>query len=96
MVWPKEALQRQRCCVGQGGRGAVSLIEAPARSLARPTLRPPQDLHKSSRALGRVSELGPPPLAPPPLQRLDLMLNSTAKAGGVYLYANQQASRGGK
>ena len=29
------------------------------------------------------------------LQRLDLMLNGTAKSGGVYLYANQQArSRG--
>lgn len=32
------------------------------------------------------------PSRPSRVQRLDLMLNATAKSGGVYLYANQQAS----
>lgn len=32
----------------------------------------------------------------PVVQRLDLMMNGTAKAGGVYLYANQQGCDGGR
>lgn len=33
------------------------------------------------------------PLVP---QRMDLMLNGTAKSGGVYLYANQRGCDGGR
>lgn len=32
----------------------------------------------------------------PLLQRLDLMMSGTAKAGGVYLYANQRGCDGGR
>lgn len=44
----------------------------------------------------RPSHLLPPSLSrAPSIQRLDLMLNGTAKSGGVYLYANQKV-RGGE
>ena len=38
----------------------------------------------------------PHPMMQPCLQRLDLMLNATSKAGGVYLYANQRGCDGGR
>ena len=67
--------------------------------------------HHQLRKLNQASPLSVPAVLPPALaealatallmpspwlQRLDLMLNATAKAGGVYLYANQRGCDGGR